>query len=1122
MEKSDIDKSEDTNVPIKSNMQCHSKQQIVEKPNEHPEWLPDGWDMDIRTRKSGPHMGSPYKCYTDPLKRYTFYSKPEVLRYLENIKDNNYTIEKGKKCTNAHSPRNIMVKEKGKRKEKEKGKEKEEGNSCTSNKEKECTNTHTPNNVVDEKEKEKEDNSCTSKKDKKCTTTHPRSNVVVEKSNVEDLPPGWIKEVKERKVGNGIKKDPFYTDPVSGYVFRSKKDVLRYLESGDIRTCAFRPSRRQIQDEDASNPSSAAKRQKPNQSALEKQLFAGKEIFDKSNLELSDANRSRKGQHAKVPSGVMVASVPTGEFVVKMHSLEDGAESPPEMRKMSDPDYVQEKEHVIVMENANEKNHNGVSKKEFSVHHRFSPRLSGAGPVHLENNVIKEHTPQVPRRNLRKSRTTLDADMENTSSLHLKGVPKFEQVHKIQEVINTSHNLSDDQLVSKEQPHLLETDKAEDNKPETRASSNKSSNKIVHNTPRRASKRLAGFELDLMSNSISCDKAPKNKSKMSKDEVNAEIHKSEVGAAAGLADHAPIKVESENKIKSHKIQPSTYGGLGIVEDEEMGDAKSEPQLSFAFHYSWSDPSLESAINTLMGVLPDKDSVDNQPTTVLETDIPKTPINSVTGRSDRNPTLEFATNTLTSVPLAEGSVDYGLTVAPGTNTPKTSFDNVTGSRNRKPQVRSNKSKNKKELTVPMRVSKRLAGLEPEVRPSERAVEYVSRKSCKEEPIATVTATATATLTNGASDHLDAGEKTKATPHASDRLKTEVLGESSNKREKSLDAQTVPNEQLQKGELEKMGDERSEQLKKVEAEDICDERSESQFPLLFGDPWSDPCLEFAIKTLTGALPVEAPTDILHGRTPNIYNFSNNGLHESVVTSINFKAHDNSNQSQNKKELNMVSQPSTLFLGQPELRTSPTTCENASTFTIRESYNGEGNRTRSLDGEPLHSESGNVTQLVYHSRNISTPMHEWPLKENEKVLQHENITMEQPPLETKNHDTTESQLCASFMDTWSDSCLEFAFKTLTGAIPVDENLFQCGFPEPANFHDRRDGGSTLPHIGSSSLSQSDISFYHDTGMESRPEQQSSTSFSFPVLEKPNLQDCPGVDPKKHYSQWNKNFHR
>ncbi|KAG5070201.1 hypothetical protein JHK85_002578 [Glycine max] len=37
---------------------------------------------------------------------------------------------------------------------------------------------------------------------------------------------------------------------------------------------------------------------------------------------------------------------------------------------------------------------------------------------------------------------------------------------------------------------------------------------------------------------------------------------------------------------------------------------------------------------------------------------------------------------------------------------------------------------------------------------------------------------------------------------------------------------------------------------------------------------------------------------------------------------------------------------------------------------------------------------------------------------------------------------------MDTWSDACLEFAFKTLTGAMPVEENIaIQGRFQEPLN---------------------------------------------------------------------------
>lgn len=37
-----------------------------------------------------------------------------------------------------------------------------------------------------------------------------------------------------------------YIDPVDGYVFRSKKDVFRYLQTGDISSCAIRPVKRDL------------------------------------------------------------------------------------------------------------------------------------------------------------------------------------------------------------------------------------------------------------------------------------------------------------------------------------------------------------------------------------------------------------------------------------------------------------------------------------------------------------------------------------------------------------------------------------------------------------------------------------------------------------------------------------------------------------------------------------------------------------------------------------------------------------------------------------------------------------------------------------------------------------
>ncbi|XP_015581605.1 uncharacterized protein LOC8258265 isoform X1 [Ricinus communis] len=74
-----------------------------------------------------------------------------------------------------------------------------------------------------------------------CIEQHSLDKFVVEKSEPEGLPLGWTKEIKVTKRGHKIRRDPYYTDPVSGYVFRSMKDALRYLETGEVGRLAFKP-----------------------------------------------------------------------------------------------------------------------------------------------------------------------------------------------------------------------------------------------------------------------------------------------------------------------------------------------------------------------------------------------------------------------------------------------------------------------------------------------------------------------------------------------------------------------------------------------------------------------------------------------------------------------------------------------------------------------------------------------------------------------------------------------------------------------------------------------------------------------------------------------------------------
>ncbi|XP_057950542.1 uncharacterized protein LOC131145470 [Malania oleifera] len=53
--------------------------------------------------------------------------------------------------------------------------------------------------------------------------------LIVPAEMADGLPAGWTVEVKVRKTG---KKDRYYIDPVSGYMFRSMKEVFHYLATG--------------------------------------------------------------------------------------------------------------------------------------------------------------------------------------------------------------------------------------------------------------------------------------------------------------------------------------------------------------------------------------------------------------------------------------------------------------------------------------------------------------------------------------------------------------------------------------------------------------------------------------------------------------------------------------------------------------------------------------------------------------------------------------------------------------------------------------------------------------------------------------------------------------------------
>ncbi|XP_011625334.1 uncharacterized protein LOC18423079 isoform X2 [Amborella trichopoda] len=134
-----------------------------------PEWLPPGWTMQIKVRKSGKTAGMREKYYIDPATGCSFRSRVAILRYVKTKKPS-ATKQKKPKTLSPKSSGNVMA------------------------------------TTPDAKEQPP-----------------------------EWLPPGWTMEIKERKSGKSAGlREKYYIDPATGRSFRSRIAIVRYIEAGKL------------------------------------------------------------------------------------------------------------------------------------------------------------------------------------------------------------------------------------------------------------------------------------------------------------------------------------------------------------------------------------------------------------------------------------------------------------------------------------------------------------------------------------------------------------------------------------------------------------------------------------------------------------------------------------------------------------------------------------------------------------------------------------------------------------------------------------------------------------------------------------------------------------------------
>ncbi|KFK26832.1 hypothetical protein AALP_AA8G299600 [Arabis alpina] len=81
-----------------------------------------------------------------------------------------------------------------------------------------------------------------------------KDKVIVEQSAAEGLPEGWIKKLELTiRTGRKIRRDPFFIDPKSGYIFQSFRDASRYVETGRIGNYARKLKESTIEEDASEN-----------------------------------------------------------------------------------------------------------------------------------------------------------------------------------------------------------------------------------------------------------------------------------------------------------------------------------------------------------------------------------------------------------------------------------------------------------------------------------------------------------------------------------------------------------------------------------------------------------------------------------------------------------------------------------------------------------------------------------------------------------------------------------------------------------------------------------------------------------------------------------------------------
>ncbi|PPR93027.1 hypothetical protein GOBAR_AA27650 [Gossypium barbadense] len=760
-----------------------------------PDWLPAGWTQEFRFQKTGRRITH----YVNLATGLKFFTKDDLIRYAKTE-----TKTESEQCDDRLPTLKQITKP--------------STNSQAAVKENECpewlpknwfveVKTHKSGEFIGKQVKIYVDPSTGLR-------FYSKPAVVIEKSTVDDLPAGWIKEIKIRRNANGVRKDPYYTDPVSGYVFRSKKAVLHYLETGEIARSAFLPPKsnddQNLTDEDGSQLP-RAKRKKVKLLATKRQLVTG-ETSDLSGLETEISEKGQIDQDCAETGLATERNPKTAEKSSQSSSIAHKASNGEQGKIVSADNMLastaadDEKEKSNISSSDSGKSNN---KKELDLPHGSSNQLDQLEPEQVASGLERVNPCQ------KEANSPCVLEKESPLQLNVCSNPElakqpsaYPKVKSRCALVKTIKPIEDEDVLRK-QPQTLEIEKTSDTKSEvqpmfssdsclefrvntprggvphedasaeglvsTAASSvlqeknlgktrmeskrrnleNKNSSKVKKmkelDLPRRISKRLAGLEHELVGNEVSAEEAIQNTTRKS--------GKTEAKPTCVLADKATQQLNvGLDATVWNQASPAVVGTEinNISPHEDRTILAEQPQM-----LGTQDSDSKSDLHPFFC---------------------------------SDPCLEFAIKTLTGAIPLEDAINEGLVSAPIANIqPQKNLAETTTENSccRKTLINTIKSK-KKDAGSQQRSSKRLAGHSPELMANslsnEQFLNLAAQKSYDSK--ARNVNLPSANLTEKSSQQLEFGPRV-ALEHQDFTYRTNSShNESSNKSKEPHQNQTIP--------------------------------------------------------------------------------------------------------------------------------------------------------------------------------------------------------------------------------------------------------------------------------------------------------------------------------------------